>query len=85
MKYELFIERRSQRQLTRTVERDRDRIIIAIRRLADDPRPAGVKKLSGRDAWRIRVEDYRIIFEIDDEALVVLVITIRHRRDVYRS
>ncbi len=85
MKYELFIERRAQRQLARIAEQDRERIIVAIGGLAKEPRPAGVKKLSGRDAWRIRVGDYRVIYEINDEALVIQVITIRHRRDVYRS
>ena len=85
MKYQLFIERRAQRQLAKIPERDRERIIITIGGLAEDPRPAGVKKLSGRDAWRIRIGDYRVIFEIHDEVLVVRVIIIRHRRDVYRS
>jgi mRNA interferase RelE/StbE len=82
--YALFIERRAQRSLSRIVAKDRDRISGAIRRLADEPRPRGVKKLSGRDAWRIRVGDYRVLYEIHDERLVILVVDIGHRREIYR-
>jgi len=60
------------------------RIISALHALADDPRPHGVKKLKGyRDYWRIRVGDYRIIYAIQDNRLLVIVIRIGHRRDVY--
>ena len=64
----MLIERRAQGQLARIAERDLERIITAIGGLAKEPRPTGVKKLSGRDAWRIRVGDYRVIYEIDSEA-----------------
>ncbi|MBW2259291.1 MAG: type II toxin-antitoxin system RelE/ParE family toxin [Deltaproteobacteria bacterium] len=84
MKYELLIERRAQRALAKIVKPSQDRIISAIRRLADDPRPAGVKKLSGRDALRIRVGSYRVIYEINDAKLVALVVDVGDRRDVYR-
>ncbi len=83
MKYELFIQRKAQKQLANIPQPNRDRIITAVRSLADDPRPTGVRKLTGRDGWRIRVGDYRIIYEIHDDALVVLVISIGHRRDIY--
>ena len=85
MTYALFIEKRAQRTLSRIARQDRERIADAIRRLADEPRPPGVKKLSGRDAWRIRVGDYRILYEIYDERLVILVVDIGHRREVYRK
>jgi len=52
--------------------------------LRDNPRPGGCKKLQGRDGWRIRVGDYRVIYHVQDDALVVLVLTVGHRRDVYR-
>jgi len=48
-----------------------------------DPHPSGRKKLKGRDAWRIRIGDYRDIYEINDGKLIVTVITIGHRREVY--
>ena len=84
MTYALLIERRAQRSLSRIAVQDRERISDAIRRLAEEPRPHGVKKLSGRDAWRIRVGDYRILYEIQDERLFILVIDVGHRREIYR-
>ena len=84
MTYALLIERRAQRSLSRITVQDRERISDAIRRLAEEPRPHGVKKLSGRDAWRIRVGDYRILYEIHDERLLILVIDVGHRREIYR-
>lgn len=85
MTYEVLIERRAQRALARVEQPYRDRIVSAIRRLADEPRPRGVKKLSGRDAWRIGVGAYRVRYEVHDAKLVVLVVQIGDRRDVYRS
>ena len=61
----------------------RERIRSAIDGLAMDPRPAGVVKLAGRDDYRVRVGDYRVVYAVDDE-LVVLVARIAHRREVYR-
>ena len=61
-----------------------DRIISAIRDLTEDPRPAGVRKLTGREGWRIRVGEYRVIYEIRDESLFILVVTIGHRREIYQ-
>jgi mRNA interferase RelE/StbE len=83
--YALFIERRAQRSLLRIVARDRDRITVAIRGLADEPRPHGVKKLSGRNGWRIRIGDYRVLYEIHDDRLVILVVDIGHRGEIYRK
>jgi mRNA interferase RelE/StbE len=60
------------------------RILPKIKALAADPRPHGCKKLSGgRDEWRIRIGDYRVIYTIDDETRKVEVTRIAHRRDVY--
>lgn len=55
----------------------------AIYNLANNPRPAGCKKLKGRDSYRIRVADYRIIYEIFDDILLVDVIDLGHRKDIY--
>lgn len=52
--------------------------------LENDPRPAGCKKLKGRNAWRIRVGDYRIIYEIEDNILRIIVVDIGHRKDIYQ-
>ena len=63
---------------------EKKRIDAALTILADNPIPPKAKKLSGRDGYRIRVGDYRIIYEIQKNLLVVLVIDIGHRREIYR-
>jgi len=60
------------------------RIVKAVKKLKDNPRPADCKKLKERDAYRVRVGDYRIIYEIYDNVFIVLVIKVAHRREVYR-
>lgn len=84
MSYQVLIERAAQKQLARLPRDQRERTASAIRALGDDPRPHGSKKLKDRDGWRIRVGEYRVIYRIQDERLIVLVIVIGHRRDVYR-
>jgi mRNA interferase RelE/StbE len=63
---------------------DRKRIQGVIRLLAEDPRPPGARALQGRPGLRVRVGNYRIIYTIDDGVLLVVVVTIGHRRDVYQ-
>lgn len=55
-----------------------------MRALAQNPRPPGIRRLQGRAGWRIRIGDYRVIYEIDDEQRVVEVLKIAHRREAYR-
>jgi mRNA interferase RelE/StbE len=62
----------------------RDRIRAAIDALAEQPRPPGAVKLAGRDDYRVRIGDHRIVYAVDDEEQVVLVARIAHRREVYR-
>lgn len=64
--------------------KDRQRIATHIGALADNPRPGGAEKLSGDDKYRIRQRDYRILYEIVDAELVVTVVRIGNRREVYR-
>jgi mRNA interferase RelE/StbE len=82
--YAVDILRAAQKQLAKISRQDHPRIISAIRALADDPRPPGCQKLSGRPAWRIRIGSYRVIYEIHDDRLLVLVISVGHRREIYR-
>ena len=84
MTYTVEILRSAERQLAKVDRQDQPRIISAIRSLASNPRPPGFKKLSGRPAWRIRVGVYRVIYEIHDDRLLVLVVAIGHRKDIYR-
>ncbi len=59
------------------------RVQAAIALLAEDPRPPASRPLRGRPAWRVRVGDYRVIYTIEDDVLLVVVVTLGHRRDVY--
>jgi mRNA interferase RelE/StbE len=84
-RYEVEIARRAVKSLTRLPRREQQRIRAAIDLLADEPRPPGCVALKGEDhAYRVRVGDYRIIYEVHDDRLVVLVVRVGHRQDVYR-
>ena len=85
MSYTVILPKSVQKQLDRLPHDIGSRVIASLRALESNPRPAGVKKLKGRDAWRIRVGDHRVIYEIHDRALQVIVIQAGHRRDVYRD
>lgn len=83
--YEVFLERRAERDLKRLASGDFHRVIARIKALADDPRPAGCRKIFGSESdWRIRVGDCQIIYEVDDEGRAVRVMRVVHRRDAYR-
>ena len=84
MSYSITIKRSAQKSLASIAQPFRDKIIEQIQNLSDDPRPIICKKLTGREAWRIRVAAYRVIYEINDNQLVVLVVTIGHRKEVYK-
>lgn len=81
--YSLLILPSAQKQLNKLPNAIASRIEDKLLELEGDPRPPGCKKLRGRDAWRIRIGDYRAIYEIHDGKLIVTVITIGHRREVY--
>ena len=84
MKYSLFILRCAQKELSEVPLDLYKRIKKAIFNLAKEPRPAGCRKLTGREGWRIRVGDFRIIYEIDDKTKSLTIVHIGHRKDVYR-
>ncbi len=84
--YTVHLERRVERELRRLPQAVVRRIDVMLRRLAHDPRPSGVVKLSGRtgSGWRVRVGEYRILYRIDDESRRVEVYRIKPRREAYR-
>jgi len=83
--YRVLLERGAERDLVRLSSEIHDRVIVAIQGLATNPRPSGCRKLAGsKNDWRIRVGDYRVIYEIADEIRVVRINRVRHRREVYR-
>ncbi|MEV7606021.1 type II toxin-antitoxin system RelE/ParE family toxin [Paenarthrobacter sp. NPDC089322] len=85
MTYAVQLAPAALRQVRKLPPEARRRIQAAIEILAESPRPPGAKKLVGSDNdWRVRTGDYRIIYEIRDSELIVLVVAIGHRRDIYR-
>lgn len=84
MTYRLLLLPRAQKELARLQRDTYERLRTAIRSLAEEPRPSGCNKLSGREGWRIRVGDFRVIYEIEDASRTVTLLHVGHRRDVYR-
>ena len=87
MAYQVLVERAAEKDLKRVAAAFQPTLIAAIQALADMPRPPGCKKLvgSGGNDWRIRVADYRVVYEIADAIHIVRINRVRHRRDVYRD
>jgi len=81
--YQVVIEKQAQKQLAKISPPDYAKIVAALKDLAADPRPYGYKKLKGRPGYRIRIGDYRIIYQVKDNILTVFILIIGHRRDVY--
>ncbi len=83
MAYNVTLKKSAMKALEKINEPYYSNIKEAIYSLADNPRPKGYKKLKGRDGYRIRVTDYRNIYDIFDEILIVEVIDLGHRKDIY--
>ena len=84
MAYEVRFARPVAKELRRLDRREAKRVVETVEALADDPRPTGAEKVQGSPYLRIRVGNYRIVYEVRDEELVVLVVKVGHRREVYR-
>lgn len=86
MAYRIEFSKTARRQIERLPLGVRSRIERKLQVLADDPRPRGVARMAGTNlGYRLRVGDYRVVYEIEDEILLVLVIRVAHRRDIYRD
>ncbi len=85
MPYSITTRPRVPRQISSLPPATQLRIEAAIDALAQNPRPSGSLKLSGRDFWRIRAGDYRVIYAINDGEQIVTVVRVGHRRDIYRN
>jgi mRNA interferase RelE/StbE len=84
-RYQVLVARRAVKVLAGLQRRDQQRIRAAIDLLADEPRPPGAAAMVGEsNTYRVRVGDYRIVYEVLDDRLIVHVVRIGHRRDVYR-
>lgn len=84
-KYKITIRKSAAKELEDIPKKDLQKIIKRIQSLAQNPRPQGAQKLSGQQHFRVRQGDYRIIYSIDDKDLVVDIVKIGHRREIYRS
>jgi mRNA interferase RelE/StbE len=83
--YSIFFKDSVRKDLDAIPKNDLQRIIERIGSLAENPRPQGCEKLSGQEKYRLRQGDYRIIYSIEDTQLIVWVVKVGHRREVYRS
>jgi mRNA interferase RelE/StbE len=83
--YNVRVKRSAAKELEATPLKDRKRIVTRIEGLRNEPRPSGCEKLSGEEKYRLRQGDYRILYEIVDRDLIVTVVKVGNRREVYRK
>jgi mRNA interferase RelE/StbE len=84
-RFEVRIKRSVAKELLRLPKADNRRIVGQIQALASDPRPKGCERLAGRESYRIRQGNYRVIYTIDDDRVIVEILRVGHRREVYRN
>lgn len=84
-KYEIVLRKSVRKDLEPIPKRDVQRILADVAELANDPRPPQSRKLSGSEKYRLRCGAYRVLYEIKDAVLIVCVVKVGHRREVYRS
>jgi len=82
--YSVCIKTSAARELEAVPLKDRRRLVARIQKLSSNPRPGGCERLAGQDRFRIRQGDYRALYEIRDMQLIVIVVRVAHRREVYR-
>lgn len=83
-KYRIELKKSVLKDFSSIPKKDLQRIIVAIESLADDPRPPQSKKLSGLEQYRLRQGNYRILYSIKDDVLIVFVVAVGHRKEIYR-
>ncbi len=83
-KYRIVFRKSVARDLRPLPAKDLRKILAIIESLSEEPRPSGIEKLSGQERYRLRQGNYRIIYEINDIEVVVVVVKVGHRKDVYR-
>ena len=85
MSYRIIIDRGAGREMDKLPKDVQRRLWEAIDSLADEPRPPRVSRMEGADAYRIRVGAYRIVYSIQDQILLVLIVKVAHRKDIYKA
>jgi mRNA interferase RelE/StbE len=81
--YKIEIKKSAQKELKNLPDKALKKVIEKIGSLVTNPRPAGCKKLSGDEKYRIRIGNYRVLYSIEDEILVIFIVKVGHRKDVY--
>jgi len=84
MNYTVLLKRSAEKELERLDSKTHDKIIKQLLALKENPLPKGVKKLQGREGYRMRIGDYRILYEIDETEKEIEVFSVAHRKEVYR-
>ena len=82
--YRIVVRKSVAKDLKKIPKKDAKQIVKAIQSLAQDPRPPQSKKLSGEEKYRLRCGVYRVLYEIQDKQLIICVVRVRHRKDVYK-
>jgi mRNA interferase RelE/StbE len=82
--YKIFIKPSAAKELEALPKKDRLRIVEKIRGLSGNPRPPGCEKLSGEEKYRIRQGDYRVLYSIQEDEVIITIVKVGHRREVYR-
>lgn len=83
--YKIEIKKSAAKEIEKLPKHEIKKIVEKIQSLSDDPRPQQSKKLSADERYRVRVGNYRILYEIQDDVLIVYVVKVGHRKDVYQS
>jgi mRNA interferase RelE/StbE len=85
MNYQVLISEQVEKEIKKIPKPFYQKIREAILALGADPRPHGCKKLKGRDGYRVRVADYRVVYDVNDKIVTVYILTVMNRKDVYRK
>lgn len=83
--YKILIKPSAKKELEKLPNKDLKKIVVKIQDLSVEPRPVGSEKLSSDDKFRIRQGNYRVVYSIEDDKLVIFVVKIGHRQDIYRK
>jgi mRNA interferase RelE/StbE len=83
--YRIVIKKSAAKEIEKVEKKDRIRIVEKIRSLSSDPHPTGSKKLSGQEKYRIRQGNYRILYQIINDELIINVVKVGHRREIYKN
>ncbi len=85
MAYKILIKPSAVKDLDNLIDTDIMKISVRLNQLKENPRPVGIQKLTDKDGYRIRVGNYRILFEINEKLKTIFIYRIKHRKDVYKK